>query len=360
MRIKNELIDVLGYDLISNEEVEEFDFIYHECNLANEWKEQANGRDECADKWENFVYEEDIQMLPPLRIKTERCKHFVVFDDTCPAKVIETKKSLEIITCANVTKDTGLNKVKKLAEGKFLNTETGEIFIGRKNERRTESGTNLNKSVKTLWKLIEENFEDNEGYFITLTYHGVMLDYYRAGKDFEKFKDKLKYHYELEFIKIIEPKASGSWHFHLLVKAKEGKELTVSEEKIDKLWSHGSTSVAPITNISGLQKYLASSGIIVNNEEDDDESTIFMLLEFEDKKKLREKQKRREFYRSGMRLYSCSSGIRKPKIHSMTKGEAIKMTESCEKQSAETIEIKTKSGHVLNIVSYEVYKKRKG
>ncbi len=330
--------------LTSEEEMEEILSLY--TRLA----EYNNG-------WNNYKHKEDVVKMPPMRVRTERLETFIAFNDSCPAKVIETKKSVEVVTMAEIRTGEALKKIKKLPDGMFLNTETGVIFRGQKNKTRTESNVNLNHSIKELRKLIEENFEDNNGYFVTLTYFGMMTDYDKAGKDFEKFKDKLKYHYELEFIKIVEPKASGSWHFHLLIKAKEGKTLELSEDKVQSLWEHGTVQVKSITNVSGLQMYLASSGTHPDDNDEDDERGVFILSECVGQKKLKEKRERREFYKSGMRLYSCSHGIRKPKKYSMSNGEARIIVADLERTSSETVTVKTRGGHILNVVSYEIFKK---
>jgi len=293
---------------------------------------------------------------PPVSVVKEHIS-FVPFDDNSPATVVETKKTIEIINCTNQNRGNGLRKTKKLPGGMYLNTETGEIFSAKKKTARTDNSTNLNKSIKELWRLIEENFEDTEGFFITLAYFGVMTDYRKASKDFEKFKDKLMYHYRMEFIKVVEPKSNGSWHFHILAKPKEGHTLEIEEEKIQKLWTHGSVCVEPITSIKGLQMYLAASGT-KRTRTVDDESGIFMLLDCEiSGKKIREKQKRRAFYKSGMRLYSCSRGIKKPVRYKTSNGMAKKLVAGYTKTSAESVAIKTKNGQTLNLVSYETYSK---
>ena len=66
-----------------------------------------------------------------------------------------------------------------------------------------------------------------------------MTDFDKASKDFKRFWEKLHYHYpDLEFIRIIEPQHTGSWHIHALLKSNNYENLSISHEQIEKLWGH--------------------------------------------------------------------------------------------------------------------------
>ena len=235
---------------------------------------------------------------------------------------------------------------------------TNKVKAKKKNKNRTQSNANLNKSLKAVRRLIDNNFEDGDGgMFITLTYGYAMTDYKQAKTDLVPVLDGLR-HRKLLYLWVIEPKASGSWHFHLLVKARAGHTLELTKYELLNLWKRrGSVYIQPITQTDGLAAYLGRASQAEDTKGDDYEDGIYML---NDKKYT---YSRRSFYKSGMRLYGCSQGLEKPTRIKTTKARAEKMVEGCMRiGTPQSVVINMKnatSTYSMNIVSYEEYENKK-
>ena len=275
----------------------------------------------------------------------------------CRAKLIEAGKYRKIIVSSNNSTGNGLQKIRTLSNNRYLNLETGEIKKRKRKEKRIETISNLNKSINEVRLLIYTNFIDVDGFFITLAYDSYMPDSDKAQKDFGKFMDKLRYYYKkrhdltLCFLKIIEPKESGSWHFHILIKSDNGKPLNMTQELIRLMWQQNNVKVSRITNGEGLASYLGSGTCTYT---DNDNFSISML----GNKKCT--HSRRAFYKNGMRLYSKSQNLKVPTETIMSQTEAYKAVADCKKINENHTLVKKKSArgeYILNAVNYETYKK---
>lgn len=279
-----------------------------------------------------------------------------ILPDYCKAKLIKAGKYRKIVVSSNNSTGKALKKIRLLSNNRYKNTETGEVKQRKKREYRTESMACLNNSIKEVRLLIYTNFVDVEGYFITLAYDSYMPDYKKAQKDFNQFMDKLKYRCEkrygikLAFLKVIEPKTSGSWHFHLLIKSATNKRLNISEDFVRRIWGQNSVKVEPITDGEGLAAYLGKGTCTYT---DTDNFNISML---DDKCSYL----RRSFYKRGMRLYSTSQNLQKPIEVYMTQDEAHAAVADCTKIGENHTLVKKKKAdreYILNAINYETYKK---
>lgn len=240
--------------------------------------------------------------------------------DDCKASLVKYGDMAEVTAYFNRSDGNGLKNIKRLPGNRFLRKDTGEIFEGKKNQQRTESVQNLNKSIQMIKKLILNNFQDDVGQFITLTYSYAMKDYDKAKMDIEPVFDVFRYR-KLDYLWVIEPKDSGSWHYHILVKPKGNTNFELTEKHLKKAWSYGSIHIEPIEQIEGLALYLGHSTVDDKGYDSvcDDEQGIFMLCT--NKKYTK---RRRAYYPSGARIYGKSKGIKKPTKENMSYGEAIK------------------------------------
>lgn len=307
----------------------------------------------------------DFEQEAPKRIVpstyTQSGKGLCELPEECPAKVTEYGNMIDVSTSLNRSNGKGLRKTKKLSATEYVDTETGEVKQYRKNENRTQSISNLNQSIKELKRLILCNFSDGEGLFITLAYDSFMDDYDIVCQDYTKFYDKFKYYCksrfgvgDLLYIRVTEPKQSGSWHFHILVKSKDGTAIEISEDNLRKMWGQNSVKVDPITNVNGLALYLGRTTKPANNANDED--GIFML---QDDKTTRD---RRKFYCSGMKLYTPSTGLKRPVKTTMTQEEAAQKVDGYDKiderHSIVRLRNAKKAGQVINITNYETFKEK--
>ena len=280
---------------------------------------------------------------------------FVALPDNAPTTIIKTKKTFEVISYTNQSNGAGFKHIENLPGGKFLNKKTGEIKYKKKNENRVQNNAFLNKSIKAVRRLIDNNFEDGVGQFVTLCYDYAMTDYKQAKADLVNVVDGLRYR-KLDYIWVIEPKESGSWHYHILIKPREGHTFTLTEDEVRKMWKNrGSVDVQPITNVDGLAAYLGRASQTAEDEEEE-ENGITMLA---DKKYT---YSRRSFYKTDMRLYGYSQSLEKPTRIKTTKAGAAKMVEGCERIGKPKSTIISKKNatktYPLNAVSYEEYRNK--
>lgn len=300
---------------------------------------------------ERFIRAEDVK-LPKSGIHIEEKEGLKYIPDDRRASLVTYGDMAEITVCFNHTNGNGLKNIRKLPGNKFLRTDTGEIFEGKKNSTRTESNHNLNKSIQMIRKTILDNFKDSEGQFVTFTYNCAMKDYENAKIDIKPVLDVFRYR-KLDYLWVIEPKIDGSWHYHILVKPKKSTDFELEEKHLKKAWTHGSIYIEPITTVEGLALYLGHT--TDTDEVKDDEQGIFMLTDNKYTKK------RRSYYPSGAQIYDSSRGIKKPKKAYMSYGEAkekikgYKQVNSCCKVVRQG---NTNGSHVVNIVNYETHKRK--
>ena len=71
---------------------------------------------------------------------------------------------------------------------------------------------------------------------LVLTYSSYMDNPEQLYQDFRKFWLRFKYHFPpSEYITIIEPQASGSYHIHALVKTQDDSPLFIPKKQLDML-----------------------------------------------------------------------------------------------------------------------------
>lgn len=277
------------------------------------------------------------------------------------SSVIEYGNNVDVITPSNRASGEWFKKIRNLPDNKYVDLETGVIKERKKNETRVQSISNLNKSLSDLRRLIIANFTDCDGLFITLAYDDYMEDYSVAQKDYNRFYNKFKYYCKsklniekLLFIKVVEPKASGSWHFHILVKSENGSKIKISEDRLRKMWGQKSVSVKPIDNAKGLAYYLGNLTVnYKNNFSEDEDYDILDIL-------AKDTYDRRKYYKSGMRLFSSSAGLKRPAVTRMTKAEAMNKVADYEKvyENVKEIRIGEKNDKLVNVITYETYEKK--
>lgn len=304
------------------------------------------------------------------RIVSHSGKGLCDIPEDCPAKVLEYGNTVEIITSSNRSTGEALSKIRRISADEYINTETGEIKKYKKNKKNKNrlqpmAVSEFNKSVRKLKRLIIGNFSNNDGIFLTLAYDSYMPDYTVAQKDYTKFYDKLKYYCKthlgikkLLYIKIVEPKASGSWHFHILLKAQDGTPIELTEDWLRTKWEQNSVSVKPITNVKGLAFYLGKSTKTSNihfcDYDEENEDGIFVISDKYD-------PKRRKCYASGMHLYSASQELKRPSQKTMSQEEArikVKDYKLTDKRYSIVRYRSRQSGYrILNTTNYETYEK---
>lgn len=212
-----------------------------------------------------------------------------------------------------------LQHIQRVNRDEYVDTRTGEVKQYRHEEKNRKR--NLNRSFEKLRQLINTNFTGtiNELH-VTLTYAEKMTDFDKASKDFKRFWEKLRYHYfDLEFIRIIEPQHTGSWHIHLLLKSKKFEYLTIPHEQIENLWGHGFVWIAKTIGCDNVGAYFTALLKNINAFENDS-------AERTDKKCII-KNGRLQFYPPNKRFYGYSKGIVQPAKFRTSYKEALKLVD---------------------------------
>ena len=209
-----------------------------------------------------------------------------------------------------------LRHIKRINQNEYYDTRTGEVKEYQRREQK--SNRNMNRSFERLRQLINTNFtgEINERH-ITLTYAEKMTDFDKASKDFKRFWEKLHYHYpDLEFIRIIEPQHTGSWHIHALLKSNNYRNLSIPLEQIETLWGNGfvrKTLTLGCDNVGAYFTALLKNLDVFENDTKETNDKQYII-----------KNARLQFYPPNKRFYGYSKGIIQPTRFKTTYKKALK------------------------------------
>ena len=129
--------------------------------------------------------------------------------------------------------------IKKINENEYIYLPTGEIITCKHIKNRSENLFQVSQSLKRLRDYINTNVQEPLNCrWITLTYSENMTDTKRLYKDFQKFMQKLKYHFKefnIEYIVAMEPQGRGAWHAHLIL-IFDRKAPYIPNKIIENLW----------------------------------------------------------------------------------------------------------------------------
>jgi hypothetical protein len=228
----------------------------------------------------------------------------------------------EIVYCGNITelktlekRSTRISRYKHISKTEYYDTKTGEVRKHHINANQNKK-RNLNKSFENLLYLINNNFQSNiNELHVILTYSEKMDDFDKASRDFKTFWEKLNYNYsDLDYIRIIEPQHTGTWHIHVLIKSKNKGYLSIPKEKLEKFWGNGYAWVDKIKNNDNIGAYFMAhlKNIDVFEKESEKPNDTKCIV----------KGARLHFYPQGKRFYSYSKGIKKPVTIRTTYGKA--------------------------------------
>lgn len=248
-------------------------------------------------------------------------------------------------------------KVKRLNHKEYLSLATGEVKEYRNALPRVWNTNGLRKSFVNLRRLINNNItgDDSERH-IVLCYSLRMRDYEKANTDFKAFWEKFKYRNpSCEYIRIIEPQKSGSWHIHVLMKDTGNRHFKIRTEEIESLWPHGSVWIERLPFTDNYGAYF--SACLTNMDLDESEDRPLAPVN----RKRIDKHARLKFYPPKFRLYNASKGIKRPEKLRMTYAEALKLLgdrELCYAYRDCIIQYENESGieREVNAITYEQYK----
>lgn len=253
---------------------------------------------------------------------------------------------------------SNLQHIHRINRNEYVDTRTGEVKQYQYRHGENNRIRNMNRSFEKLRQLINTNFIGaiNERH-IVLTYAEKMTDFDKASKDFKRFWEKLHYHYiDLEFIRIIEPQRTGSWHIHVLLKSKKYGNLSIPHEQIEDIWGHGFVRKTTTIGCDNVGAYFTA--LLRNLDVFEDNS-----VESTDMKFIL-KNARLQFYPPNKRFYGYSKGIVQPTRFKTTYKDALQfvdeknLTYACATEINLTYENPEENVTVNRIGRYQFNKKR--
>lgn len=274
------------------------------------------------------------------------------FSNSAKSKLIFYEKTdrVDIVTSlGNNSEKSPLSKIKRISKDSYINLITGEVSEYKRTDSKGDNFIAVKNSISKIRKLLLNNFTAFEGFLITLTYDKPVMDFNIASKDFIKFFNRLKYHYsnyKFEYLRIIEPHNNGTWHIHVIVKSGiENQQIRFNQDDITKVWSGGSIKISQITDVDGLARYFGTC----HNERYNAGAMS----------KTMQKQSRWHYYPANVKIFTKSKGIKYPEKIDMPFLQTRKfLYDYVLSGEPTTYEIMSDDEKLVNVVSYENYRKK--
>lgn len=266
--------------------------------------------------------------------------------------------STSFIPACHIKKISKTEYMKGFYDKKKTFITNGEVFAVAQKGEPMRNRRSLKKIFKDLRQLIAHNCQGGEReLFVTLTYAEQTNDPARVHKDFKYFWDRLKYHYAdygLEYISVVEPHASGSFHIHMLLKATAVEHLYIPNEVMEKIWGHGFTKTERLEDIDHVGAYVIAymTDMEIPPEFEDEYAAHGDVIEKDGKKYI--KGKRLDFYPDGMQISRHSRGITRPERLTGSDAAAVLETISGSEKSRfkSTKEITTKDANGMERTAF--------
>lgn len=203
--------------------------------------------------------------------------------------------------------------------------------------------------------------------FATLTYRENMTDTERLYGDFSKFMKRFRYHCESEgygrpeYITVAEPQARGAWHMHIILIFPKRAPF-IPNDTLSALWGHGFTHIRALDSVDNVGAYLTAYLGDIELPEGDIEynqlaETAFNVVErqVDGKPKKFIKGGRLHLYPTGMNIYRCSRGVKRPTVSKMTYAQAMRLTETMTRTYERTTTISDPESGYENTIYTQYY-----
>lgn len=260
-----------------------------------------------------------------------------------PDDLVTVTKMNHITEIQHMEKMNTQATIKKLDKDRYVDLRTGEIKKFDHIQTRNESYNSLRQTFKKLRYLINNNFtgKGNELHVI-LTYAENMTDTKRLYKDFDNFRNKMKYRFKnkstIDYISVVEPQQRGAWHCHVLMRFNDMKSVYIKNKDLAELWGHGFVQVKSLKDVDNIGAYLSAYLADVElNEENWTQALKKELKEVNGKKYI--KGGRLHLYPSGMNIFRKSNGIVYPDRQTMKYKEAKKIVGSSQPHYSKSYEV---------------------
>ena len=240
-------------------------------------------------------------------MKCKNDKTYNAIPDLAMVKAYRYGETVEI-TDAPVTRQV----IEVLPNHHYKDLRSGAIKAMQKHSvNRSDNIKSIKSTMARHRRLIGANFHGGSNeLWVTLTYSILMTDTAVVYRDFKVFMQRVRnqtWGGKLEYLAVLEPQASGSWHMHVLFKRIDKKVLYVANHEMEKLWKHGFTSTKRLKQTDNVAAYLMA--YLTNLAVDSDNKSS----EPKHQKKIA-KGARLYLYPAHTRLYRCSRGIKKPTV----------------------------------------------
>lgn len=247
-------------------------------------------------------------------------------------KVIKAGNEV-VVTASSMQQRNSIRKLDKKHYEVLATHEIREYKKHKTDNTRKANFRSLQKSLSHLRNLINTNFSSDKlnQVWITLTYKKHQTDNKQVVYDMKKLIKALRYKYQtadsrLEYIYILEPQSTGSWHVHLLLKLTNSDELYIQQKSLKAQWGKGSAYVKTAQDgIKNIANYV--SALLANaksTQQQEYEIKTQLGLKATKPTKAYEKYSRLKYYQKGMKFYYRSKGIEEPKQQTMLYGDIKK------------------------------------
>lgn len=246
-----------------------------------------------------------------------------------------------IVKVTSLTRHNSEQTIQVLPGGdQYVTLSTGEVKEIHHTESRAENIQSVRQTFQRLAMLVNANTEKPyKCRFVTLTYADNMRDLKKLYHDFSLFWKRFRYfcqkqgHDPPEYIAVAEPQARGAWHLHVII-IFEKRAPFIENTTLADLWGHGFVHIRSIDNVDNVGAYLTAYLADVELPDGDDLSELqlpdgsFQIVEktVEGKSKRFIKGGRLHLYPTGMRIYRCSKGVKRPVQWQTTLGDADRYT----------------------------------
>ncbi len=263
--------------------------------------------------------------------------------------------------------------IAKMNINEYVDLRTGEVKEFQHTANRAENKSSVAQSLRKLRDLINANLEDAEtALWVTLTYRENMRDTKRLYEDFHAFWKRFRRYLDKqghppgEYIIAAEPQGRGAWHLHCIFLF-PSKAPYIPNADIARIWGHGFTKTKGLRNIDNPGLYLtAYLGDMEFTEAVTSGAKRGRLVEVDTKDEQGQKQKkavvkgaRLHLYPPGFNLYRSSRGVKRPKVCTISEGEAQKLIGTAPLTYEKTISITGEDGEVKNIINYRQYNRQR-
>ena len=229
---------------------------------------------------------------------------------------LELQGNVAVLT--SMTRANRHARVRRLDKDTYRDEATGEVREYQHRDNRSQNRNSLLRTFAKIRGIVNANSEYPPSVkFITLTYAENMTDPERLYKDFKAFWQRFKRwakrngQKQPEYLMVVEPQQRGAWHGHLLLFYGDERAPFIPHGELCGLWGNGGVWITNVDDVDNIGAYLSAylTDAVVDAEPEDDETKTV-----NGEKKSVIKGGRLHMYPTGMNIYRCSRGIKRPKV----------------------------------------------